>query len=145
VSNILEFPDKKEQQLLIAILQGIDADLERLSHPAVSEPEIDVRRQALNSAIQLALATNYKGQFGEWREKHERQLMLMGIGTSVFFVALWLVLWWIDGKWWSGIGNLAYAGLAWFYNWTMTQWMDGREVLDSIRLKIEPLQLPRSH
>jgi hypothetical protein len=147
VSQIFEFVDEKERMLTLAMLQGIEADLDTLSHPAVSEPELDIRRQVLGNVQRIVASTNYKGQYGDWRRKGRRTQILGTIGFSVFFIGLWLFDWWMSGKWWNGVGNVMYALGMWAYLFILFQWQGSQEFLDQLKLKLPPLNLPngKSH
>jgi hypothetical protein len=142
--SILEFQSPQEKALTMAILETIVDDVDAYSHPALSEPELEVRRQVLHNVVRLTSVTNWRGQYGAWRTK-ARFANYIGAGvSSVFFSALAASAWLTTGHWWDVAGNLFYGVLAPMWFLLNNRMIDSQEWLDSLKLPLAKVELPSS-
>lgn len=138
MTQIMQFRTREERLLTLAILEGIKTDLGGFSHPSVSEPELDIRHQVLDNCRRLAQTTTYEGEYAPWRERSNRQSMIVATVLSVFFVGLGAVEWWVQGWWVAGIGEFVFAAVVWGYNYLWRKFMGHLEYMDQLKLKLPP-------
>lgn len=138
---IFEFPTERDKAFTLAILDGIKTDLNAFSHPALSEPELEMRRHALDNAVRIAMGTNFVGEYTPWRKRARRYNLIVATLSSMFFAGLAAFGWATTGQWWNVVGDLTFALMVWAYFILANQVLGSQETLDKFKLPLPPTNI----